>query len=150
MNWREIPLDSSSSSSSSSSATSPASLCKTAVEYLNGLTSSVRSMCASLSVKEVLKVSVMETPVEMRRFKKTIDADGFVPELSDKTGRTFAVFMLKFRTSPNEGMYEMTIKLRNGKLEFDERAISRTNKYGDQPKCVRDKMPHLRKYCYCV
>lgn len=173
MNWREIPLDSSSgdnehgagivswitslthslthsSFSSSSSATSPTSLCKTAVEYLNGLTSSVRSMCASLSVKEVLKVSVMETPVEMRRFKKTIDADGFVPELSDKTGRTFAVFMLKFRTSPNEGMYEMTIKLRNGKLEFDERAISRTNKYGDQPKCVRDKMPHLRKYCYCV
>ena len=93
---------------------------------------------------------MMETPVEMRKFKKTKDADGFVPELSDKTQRSFAVYMLKFSTSPNDGIYEMTIKLRNGKLEFDDRTISRTNKYGDQPKCVMDRMPHLRKYCYCI
>ena len=85
----------------------------------------------------------------MRKFKKTVDADGFVPDLSDTTKQQIAVYSLKFTTAPNDGVYEMTIELKNGKLQFDERTISRTNMYGDQPKCVAEKRPHLRKYCYC-
>ena len=92
----------------------------------------------------------METTSELRKFKRTKDADGYVADLTDKTQRQIGVFMLKFETSPNDGIYEMSVQMSGGKLQFNERTISRTNAYGDQPKCVADKMPHLRKYCFCA
>ena len=120
------------------------------MDFLNTLTAKNRSQCAELKLKSVDRVAVLETPVEMRKFKKSKDKDGFVPDLSDNTKQQIAIFSLKLTTAPNDGVYEMTFELKNGKLQFDERVISRTNIYGDQPKCVMDKMPHLRKYCYCL
>ena len=92
----------------------------------------------------------METPQQLRAFKGSKDADGLVPDLSDRTKRQIGVFMLQFETSPNDGVYEITVQMTNGKLQFNERTISRTNVYGDQPICVMYKMPHLRKYCFCL
>ena len=92
----------------------------------------------------------METSKQLRAFKKSKDRDGYVPDLSATTRQQVAIYMLKFETRPNDGVYEMTIRLNGGKLEFNERTISRTNKYGDQPKCVSAEMPHLRKYCFCT
>ena len=154
LKWRPLygsPISESpiSKSSSSKSDPLPSDLCQSAVDFLNTLTANNRSQCAELRLKLVDRVAILETPVEMRKFKKSKDRDGFVPDLSDNTKRQMAVFSLKFRTAPNDGIYEMTIEMKNGKLQFDERTISRTNMYGDQPKCVAEKRPHLRKYCYC-
>ena len=120
------------------------------MDFLNTLTAENRAQCAELKLKTANRVAILETPVEMRKFKKTVDADGFVPDLSDTTKQQIAVYSLKFTTTPNDGVYEMTMELKNGKLHFDELSISRTNKYGDQPKCIADKLPHLRMFCYCM
>ena len=138
MNWQKLTISS-----------KEQKLCQAAVDFLNSLTQSVRAQCAELRLKEAQQVAVMQTPEALRKFKKTKDADGYVPELSDTTKLQVGIYMLKFVTEPNDGIYEMTIELKGGKLVFNDRTISRTNAYGDQPKCVMDKMPHLRKYCYC-
>ena len=91
----------------------------------------------------------METPEAMRKFKKSKDKDGFVPEFSDASKQQVAVYTLKLETAPNDGLFEISFQLREGKLEFNERTISRTNAYGEQPRCIAASMPHLRKYCYC-
>ena len=102
-------------------------LCRSAVGFLNALTAQIRTRCVELKLKTANHVAVLETPVEMRKFKKTVDADGLVLDLSDTTKQQIAVYSLKFTTAPNDGVYEMTIKLEKGKLQYDERTISRTN-----------------------
>ena len=93
----------------------------------------------------------METSEKLRSFRFKVNKEGaYVQDLDADTQERVGIYKLNFETSPNDGIYEMTIKLNSGKLEFSERTISRTNKYGDQPKCVSGKMPHLRKYCFCL
>ena len=147
MRWRQLSLP---DPTSSSSSLLPVKLCHLAVDYLNSLTASVRDKCAQLRLQRVHQVAVMETPEEMRKFHKSKDADGLVPDFSDDASKQqLAVYALKLETAPNGGLYEISVKLKEGKWEFDERTISRTNRYGDQPRCVADTLPHLRKYCYC-
>ena len=82
MNWRPLDLTSSSSFFFSSSSSSLASkLTHAAVDFLNSLTGGVRSQCVELTLKQMLQVSVMEVPKQLRQFKQSKDADGFVPDL---------------------------------------------------------------------
>ena len=57
------------------------------------------------------------------------------------------LYQLQFITSPNDGFYEATIKMKKGipSLGGD---ISRIDAYGNQSYCIADKFPLLRKYCY--
>ena len=73
-------------------------------------------------------------------------------------------YFFQIVTKPNNGIYEFTLtyefnlKLENfdkidnntlNKFEINENSISRINKYGNDPYCIYDDFPHLRKYCYC-
>ena len=54
----------------------------------------------------------METPEAMRKFKKSKDKDGFVPEFSDASKQQVAVYTLKLETAPNDGHFEISFQLR--------------------------------------
>lgn len=67
-------------------------------------------------------------------FKKSADANGFVPDLTDKTKIENELYQIQLVTSPSDGMYEATMHYNVVKKEFNlkESEISRINKYGDQ------------------
>ena len=67
-----------------------------------------------------------------------------------KTGSD-AAYQLGIITRPNHGHYEATV-IYSGKedrFHLTGKLISRTNRYRNQPHCVAEKRPKLRKYCYC-
>ena len=59
------------------------------------------------------------------------------------------LYQLQFITSPNDGFYEATIKMKKGMPSLGG-DISRIDAYGNQSYCIADKFPLLRKYCYCL
>lgn len=71
--------------------------------------------------------------------------------LGEKSVNTLAkdtLYQLQFVTSPNEGFYEASVRMKKGvpSLVGD---ISRVDAYRDQPYCIASSHPSLTKYCYC-
>ena len=77
--------------------------------------------------------------------------------------RDFKQYLFQVVTRPNNATYEFTVvyesnvakdAVANGNdddsFEINHNAISRIDKYGDQPKCIKDKYPDLRKFCFCI
>lgn len=92
------------------------------------------------------------TPNEnVMKFKGSADEDQLEPDLSDEMKSNYVLYQVTISTSPGQGQYEGTIShhLDENKFESPEKQISRINKYGNQPHCVMNELPHLRKYCYC-
>ncbi|KAL9978381.1 hypothetical protein ACROYT_G015887 [Oculina patagonica] len=111
-------------------------------------------LCHKLVLKEI-NSAFRDMPNEkMQVFEKTrrdeeCDSCGLL--FSDKSSNTLVddtLYQLQFATSPNEGFYEASVKMKKGvpSLAGD---ISRIDAYKDQPYCIAEKFPLLRKYCYC-
>ncbi|KAI0227962.1 hypothetical protein LSAT2_021561 [Lamellibrachia satsuma] len=120
------------------------------VATINSLTETQRKKCEQLTLADV-SLAVRYTPNEsILKFKRSKDADGRLPELSDNMASD-VMYQVTIATKPGYGHYEGTLSYsrKDNKFHAEETDISRTNKYGTQPHCVMDAMPHLRKYCYC-
>ena len=85
------------------------------------------------------------------KYKGTLDADGYEADLSDTMTADRVKYQVGIRTEPGDASYEGTVTyiVKKDKFESHKLEISRTNKYGNQPQCLMDELPHLRKYCYC-
>ena len=89
------------------------------------------------------------------KFKHKSDADGsadgYKADLSDTMTADRVMYQVGIRTQPGDASYEGTVTyiVKEDKFESNTLEISRINKYGNQPKCIMDELPHLRKYCYC-
>ena len=59
-------------------------------------------------------------------------------------------YQIIFTTKPNDGIYEATVSVSasDGAVKGNPE-ISRTNTYGDQPKCIAKEYPHARRFCFC-
>ena len=114
------------------------------------MTAPYRLLCAKLRLAAVTQSLIYSINQDVLRFKGSKDRHGRVPDLSDNMTHTHSLYQLTLRTSPSEALYEATVSYRNtGEYTVDEKSISRINKYGNQPACISDKYPHLRKYCFC-
>ena len=111
-------------------------------------------LCRKLVLKEI-NSAFRDMPSEkMQLFaesRRDSDCDSCGLLFGDKSTNTLVddtLYQLQFVTSPNEGFYEASIKLKKGvpSLAGD---ISRIDAYKDQPYCIAEKFPLLRKYCYC-
>jgi hypothetical protein len=116
-----------------------------AVEYINNLLSKDNTSlhnCTSLTLKDI-NFAQLERPnqaVVNTHLKK-----GAIFKQGEEY---FCRYRLQFVTSPNEGLFEATVKYHKKRVVVGT-SISRINKYGDQPACVAAKLPHVRKYCLC-
>ncbi|KAJ8945450.1 hypothetical protein NQ314_009202 [Rhamnusium bicolor] len=101
-----------------------------AVEYINFELEGY-AQCANLSLEEVLNARLM-----------THSNNSIVAE------NTIKDYMLTIRTSPGDGIFEVTIRrsVNPNKLGVMG-TISRLNLYGKQSSCITDF--HLKLYCYC-
>ena len=113
--------------------------------------------CAALRLHDVVAGDLFADDARLLRFRRSSDADGRVPEMTDTLNATERLYRVVLRTRPGGALYEATVRqplsaeqLAGSEFDVDPRQISRTDQYGRQPHCIVDTYPHLRPYCYCI
>nr|KAI8749643.1 CAunnamed protein product [Biomphalaria glabrata] len=125
---------------------------RTAVETINFFTDSYRADCALLAAGEVSMVSRQVVNEDLLRFKETTGDRGLEPILANKSMTLERViYQLTFFTEPGHGEFEVTLEYlpSTDVMTVDPKAISRINKYGDDPACILQKNREIRQFCYC-
>jgi len=127
------------------------------VTFMNNLmfkNSHLENLCHKLVLKKITGAFRDMPSEKMQFFDKTRrdgECDSCGLKFAGKSTNTLAddtLYQLQFVTSPNEGFYEASVKMKKGvpSLAGD---VSRIDAYKDQPYCIAKKFPLLRKYCYC-
>ena len=118
---------------------------------INSLMEKHRDKCAFLTLSRISKSVKYSANSNVLKYKKSSDVDGRVADLSGSIKIDEDFYQVTFSTAPGDGLYEVTVKhsLNTSDITLSEKEISRINRYGDAPRCVREDYPHLRPYCYC-
>ncbi|XP_016985417.1 uncharacterized protein LOC108048954 [Drosophila rhopaloa] len=121
------------------------------VSAINTATVEQRQHCAPLQLLRVNWALRLQPHKELLQFKTNSDQDGF---LADMTGQTLVrdeMYQLQLVTLPGEGLFEASVaySLHTFSATTKLTDISRVNKYGNQARCIYNRDPELRKYCYC-
>ncbi|XP_066914967.1 uncharacterized protein [Clytia hemisphaerica] len=71
--------------------------------------------------------------------------------LSLKHGdRLYDTYQIVFKVKPNGGIFESSAELNKKDKTIKVNVnFSRLNHYGKQPKCIEQRYPYLRKFCFC-
>ena len=121
------------------------------VEFINSLNSDhalSKKSCEILSLEKVNYAFTEQPNEKLLNFHQTNDQ---IPEFKSSakpTQRDFCRYQLQFQTSPNNAIYEATVKYHLGWFIVNK-SVSRLNMYGDEPRCIAKELPHLRKFCFC-
>ena len=122
------------------------------LQTINAITEHHRSDCLELVLLDVTSAVKLVPNDKVLKFKQTMDSDGRTADFSDNTKVTEVLYQVTVTVKPSMARYEATVKYSPGGETFRTNVaeISRINKYGTQPHCVMDRLPHLRPYCYCT
>ena len=121
------------------------------VDVINNILTNHQEACHLLQISDINNAVMYTHGDSLLKFKSMKDDRSLIPDLSDSMKAAEVLYQLTIITKPGNGMFEATIKhdLFENKFKLNDKAISRINKYGNQPHCVQNKWPHLRPYCYC-
>eukprot|EP00794_Sanderia_malayensis_P006021 gene6021-6720_t len=129
-------------------------LAKKTVEFINRVknsTSDSELKCANLELDNVTYAGVTEHVSEA--FESMSFANDYLIQLSDEPSEVENLkpksYRLILTVKPSGGMYEASIYKDGENGVHIDPEISRINLYGSQPKCIAEKYPHLRKFCFC-
>ncbi|CAH2061744.1 unnamed protein product, partial [Iphiclides podalirius] len=119
--------------------------------YINSLTEGVREACSERALALVAWVVRRRANGRLLAFVAAKDADGYVGRFGATSRPPQEDYQLKIVVGPGRGVYEASITYvtADDRFVIDERDISRTNAYNDEPSCISATHPHLNKYCYC-
>ncbi|KAL4219938.1 hypothetical protein ACF0H5_020349 [Mactra antiquata] len=122
------------------------------IKFLNKVTESQRQLCAELRFHSLIHAFLLIPNEKVLMFQKSRDEDNRYANFSSNVVVDHAHFQVTIETLPNKGLYESTIQVNmtSGDYTVIEDEVSRLDMYGNQPACVQDKYPDLRKYCYCM
>ncbi|XP_070537762.1 uncharacterized protein [Ptychodera flava] len=127
------------------------------VKYINNLTEAYREHCAILQLKNISHAERNVPNNKVLRFKGTWDDDqrfaAFEDHVLVDVHEVAVDYQITIETVPGHGLFEGTVKVFTDDEGKDkcvvDAEISRINLYGNQPKCIAEKYPHITKYCYC-
>lgn len=121
------------------------------VNHINNmLVSDERSaeLCHPLKLQKIFS-SLQQIPnAKFQQFLGSKDVHGRIPKFTKKESLKECNYRIQIQTSPGDGLFEAPVRFKDGNFTVTG-DISRINKYGEQPRCILDKRPDLRKYCYC-
>lgn len=122
------------------------------VDHVNSLTASdplSLSLCTRLKLHEILAAYQKLPNAKIAQFLGSYDIHGRRPMFSrGKVTVDECLYQVQVQTVPGNGLYEASVNFQDGTYRVTG-DISRINLYGDQPRCIVDKMPDLRKFCLC-
>lgn len=104
--------------------------------------------CATLKLGEIKSAFQNLNHPKVIRYRGSEDIDGRIPLYDGHVKDYECNYQLLIRTIPGNALFEATVQLLDGKFYF-EKEISRINGYGDQPMCIAEERPYIRKFCFC-
>ena len=109
------------------------------------------ALCERLRLSRVLSSTIYSPNDRVLKFKSSIDSDGRHADMSGILLPLEFMYQITVETTPGRGRFEATVRhfFPSHKFVVNAGEISRLNRYGDQPHCVQEHLPHLRPYCYC-
>lgn len=139
------------------------------VTTINNATQPFRRYCELLHLDQINWALHLSMNNDMLHFEKTIDKDGFVPQImitensdsdallddndANRGGSTTGsvLYQLQVTLLPGNSVFEASVShdRRTDTFETKLSQISRINRYGEQARCIYNRNPELRKYCYC-
>lgn len=122
------------------------------VERINEYTNVERSMCHALKLFNNTWAGTLQPRQNLLKFKQNRDLDGFLADLTSTTTKiTNALYQLQVIVQPGHSIFEASLKynLQTDRFSVNISDVSRINKYGNQARCIYDKNPDLRQFCYC-
>lgn len=123
----------------------------TVTQHINQLTERFRDICSTLQVDTISWAGELDMNQDLIRFQGSSDRDGYLGSFADKKQVPLQFYQVKLITKPGGGIYEASVQhnLTSSEYRVDTAQVSRVNLYGDQARCIYDKDPELRKFCYC-
>lgn len=122
------------------------------VDRINVYTSEERHLCHGLILANISWAGILQPRQTLLKFKQNRDLDGFIADLtSTSTKITKELYQIQVYVLPGLSIFEasLTHNLLTDQFLVNITDVSRINMYGDQAKCILDKNPDLRKFCYC-
>ena len=105
--------------------------------------------CSILKLGEIKSAHQNLIHPNVTKFRGSKDIHGRIPTFDDELTKDFECnYHLLVQTVPGDALFEASVQLLDGTFHV-EREISRINKYADQPKCVAEERPYMRKFCFC-
>ncbi|XP_065066782.1 uncharacterized protein LOC135692547 [Rhopilema esculentum] len=109
--------------------------------------------CQTLELSSVKRAALKQPQEAVQVFVRTsknskCDECGIVTGGKANANIDSAEYEVVFSVQPSKALFEAKVA-RNGSDWIVDKNISRLNLYGNQPHCVQDKYPYLRKFCYC-
>lgn len=115
----------------------------TLVEFINSLVVE-NSQCA------LRKLLSIEWVTQQRQIDHIFDQNENLSIFKKPITLVDKFYKVLVMISPGYSLFEGTVTLTpEDKILVAESNISRISAYGDEPKCVVDTHPYLRKYCFC-
>lgn len=122
------------------------------VDRINIYTSGERRRCEILSLSNITWAGTLQPRQTLLKFKQNRDLDGYLADLSSTTTKiTKDLYQLQIHVQPGDSIFEasLTHYLSTNQFVVNITDVSRINKYGEQARCIMDKNPDLRKFCFC-
>ena len=123
-----------------------------AVKYINDVilnrTKLLRTSCARVELKKILKAASYKPNEKLQRFSSTNQDSDRAVNFGSPTSDS-AHYRINFMTTPGDALFEVSVTIRDDHKVIVNPNLSRTNIYGSQPMCILRKEPYARKFCYC-
>lgn len=122
------------------------------VDKINIYTSEERRSCHILTLSNITWAGALQPRQTLLKFKQNRDLDGYLADLSSTSTKiTKDLYQLQIHVQPGNSIFEasLTHNLNTNQFIVNITDVSRINMYGDQARCIMDKNPDLRKFCYC-
>ncbi|KAK7466791.1 hypothetical protein BaRGS_00037107 [Batillaria attramentaria] len=122
------------------------------VSHINLLTTPLRDQCAELHLKTVHSVFLVMPNEQVLKYLRSKDSDQRVANFSKAADPDVVHYQVQIETEPCGGLFEATVMadFRSEEYQYSVTpGISRINMYGDQPKCIQNRHPSMRKFCCC-
>lgn len=122
------------------------------VDKINIYTSEERHLCHLLTLSNITWAGSLQPRKTLLKFKSNRDLDGYLADLSSTTTKiTKDLYQLQIHVQPGDSIFEasLTHNLFIDQFNVNITDVSRINMYGNQARCIMDKNPDLRKFCYC-
>ena len=127
-------------------------------------------MCAKLELSKINHVYLLDAVMPKTKEIKSFSLKEWFHSFMNRIFNWYLVepdlekdyrkYLFQIETKPNNGTFEFTLvdessidenlsNQENFSFEIDQKGISRIDKYGSQSKCIENRFPELRKYCFC-
>ncbi|CAH1645432.1 unnamed protein product [Spodoptera littoralis] len=121
-------------------------------EYINSLTSELRSKCEKRQITSIGSVLLQEVEDQLLKYVYFMEEDAFFGNPQVSAPKTpYEYYMATIIMDPGRAVFEGSViyDTQTKLFMITKNEISRVSAYKNEPHCISATHPHLNPFCYC-